>query len=75
MKAYPLRQFTVAGCLLIFAVCLSAKPRARAAGVPLEGTPGQRNAITDVSGVAVGHSTIIRATASSWWEPVQSARA
>jgi len=59
MRIRALRQFTVAGCLLTFAICLYAKPRARAAGVPLEGTPGQRNAITDVAGVAVGHSTII----------------
>jgi L-aminopeptidase/D-esterase-like protein len=34
--------------------------RARAIGVPLDGTPGQHNAITDVAGVEVGHSTIIR---------------
>jgi len=59
MRISALRQFAVAGCLLSCAVCLSAKPRARAAGVPLEGTPGPRNAITDVAGVAVGHSTII----------------
>ncbi len=59
MRIRALRQFAYAGCLLILAVCLSAKPRARAAGVPLEGTTGPRNAITDVAGVAVGHSTII----------------
>jgi L-aminopeptidase/D-esterase-like protein len=35
------------------------KPRARDLGVPLEGTPGPLNAITDVAGVEVGHSTII----------------
>lgn len=35
-------------------------PRARALGVPFEGTPGPLNAITDVPGVEVGHSTIIR---------------
>src|SRR5262245_49723127 len=35
------------------------KPRARDLGVPLEGTPGPLNAITDVKGVAVGHATII----------------
>lgn len=35
------------------------KPRARDLGVPFEGTPGQLNAITDVRGVEVGHSTII----------------
>ncbi len=35
------------------------KPRARDVGVPLEGTPGARNAITDVAGVEVGHATLI----------------
>jgi L-aminopeptidase/D-esterase-like protein len=37
-----------------------AKPRARDLGVPFEGTPGPLNAITDVAGVAVGQTTIIR---------------
>lgn len=37
-----------------------ARPvRARDLGVPFEGTPGPLNAITDVAGVEVGHSTII----------------
>jgi len=36
------------------------KLRARDLGVPFEGTPGPLNAITDVAGVEVGHSTIIR---------------
>ncbi len=35
------------------------KPRARDLGIPFTGTPGTYNAITDVSGVEVGHSTII----------------
>ena len=35
-------------------------PDARALGVHLTGTPGPYNAITDVDGVEVGHSTIIR---------------
>lgn len=35
------------------------RPRARELGVPFEGTPGPLNAITDVAGVEVGHSTII----------------
>jgi D-aminopeptidase len=35
------------------------RPRARSLGVPFEGTPGALNAITDVKGVEVGHSTII----------------
>jgi len=33
--------------------------RARDLGIPFEGTPGKYNAITDVEGVEVGHSTII----------------
>ena len=36
-----------------------AKPRARDLGVPFDGTPGQFNAITDVPGVLVGHTTLI----------------
>ena len=36
-----------------------AKPRARDLGVPFEGTPGPLNAITDVKGVEVGHTTLI----------------
>ena len=35
------------------------RPRARDLGVPFDGTPGPLNAITDVSGVTVGHATII----------------
>jgi D-aminopeptidase len=35
------------------------KPRARDLGVPFEGTPGPLNAITDVKGVEVGHTTLI----------------
>ena len=34
--------------------------RARDLGVPFEGDPGPRNAITDVSGLEVGHTTILR---------------
>ena len=36
-----------------------AKPRARDLGVPFDGTPGPFNAITDVKGVEVGHTTLI----------------
>jgi L-aminopeptidase/D-esterase-like protein len=36
------------------------QPRARALGIPLNGNPGEFNAITDVAGVEVGYSTIIR---------------
>jgi L-aminopeptidase/D-esterase-like protein len=40
------------------ALCQS-KPRARDLGVPFDGTPGPLNAITDVKGVEVGHTTLI----------------
>ena len=33
--------------------------RARALGIPFDGTPGRFNAITDVEGVTVGYSTLI----------------
>jgi L-aminopeptidase/D-esterase-like protein len=35
------------------------QPRARDLGVPFDGTPGRFNAITDVTGVEVGHTTLI----------------
>jgi L-aminopeptidase/D-esterase-like protein len=35
------------------------KTRARDLGIPFEGNPGPLNAITDVKGVAVGHTTLI----------------
>ena len=34
-------------------------PRARDLGVPFDGTPGPLNAITDIEGVLVGHTTLI----------------
>jgi L-aminopeptidase/D-esterase-like protein len=45
---------------LAAAVGAADKPRARDLGVPFDGVPGPGNAITDVRGVAVGNSTIIR---------------
>ena len=36
-----------------------SKPRARDLGVPFAGTPGPDNAITDVAGVHVGHTTLV----------------
>ncbi len=38
---------------------IASKPRARDLGIPLEGTPGPYNAITDVSNVEVGFATLI----------------
>jgi D-aminopeptidase len=37
----------------------AGKPRARALGIPFDGTPGRWNAITDVPGVEVGYATLI----------------
>jgi L-aminopeptidase/D-esterase-like protein len=37
----------------------AAEPRARDLGIPFDGTPGPNNAITDVAGVLVGHTTLI----------------
>jgi D-aminopeptidase len=45
--------------LLVLSVPLWSQ-RARDLGVPFDGKPGPLNAITDVAGVEVGHSTIIR---------------
>src|SRR5256885_3770481 len=52
--------------MLLFACILccqcafaQTKPRARDLGVPFEGTAGPLNAITDVQGVEVGHTTLI----------------
>ena len=56
------RFISFCACSLIFttiiAVC-QTKPRARDLGVPFDGTPGPNNAITDVRGVEVGHTTLI----------------
>jgi L-aminopeptidase/D-esterase-like protein len=53
---------TVPLCALLCAGTLTfaqAKPRARDLGIPFDGTPGANNAITDVQGVEVGHTTLI----------------
>jgi D-aminopeptidase len=52
--------FTAVALLSLAAAGRAADPpRARDLGVPFDGTPGPLNAITDVSGVAVGHVTLI----------------
>jgi D-aminopeptidase len=40
-------------------ILAQSRPRARDLGVPFDGTPGTFNAITDVKGVEVGHTTLI----------------
>jgi D-aminopeptidase len=57
-------QFSILALLFIILMLTidssaQSKPRARDLGVPFEGTPGKLNAITDVDGVEVGHSTLI----------------
>src|SRR6202035_2982327 len=47
-------------CLVLSClVCAQTRPRARDLGVPFDGNPGPLNAITDVKGVEVGHTTLI----------------
>jgi L-aminopeptidase/D-esterase-like protein len=52
--------FGIVGLCLAASAPAKDRPRARDLGVPFEGTPGPLNAITDVRGVSVGHSTIVR---------------
>ena len=51
-----------AAALLTIATAAAAQPRPRARdlGVPFDGTPGPLNAITDVKGIEVGMTTIVR---------------
>lgn len=58
-----MKKITTALLLLLAFYNLPAqKPRARDIGIPLDGTPGTFNSITDVKGVQVGYSTIISGT-------------
>ena len=53
----------IGGVVFALALCTTAiadKPRARDLGIPFDGTPGAFNAITDVPGVTVGYTTLIR---------------
>jgi D-aminopeptidase len=61
-------QILLTVCILV-AIAMPAfgqpTPRARDLGVPFEGRPGALNAITDVSGVEVGMTTLIRGEGSA----------
>ena len=60
MQKYLVRPLFCAFLLLIsFNLAAQNKPRARDLGVPFDGNPGRFNAITDVKGVEVGHTTLI----------------
>jgi len=59
-----MRTLKHAACFFGIFVCCGiafgqSKLRARDLGVPFDGTPGPLNAITDVKGVEVGHTTLI----------------
>lgn len=58
---FSFRSLCFAAAFAFLACTLPAqtKPRARDLGIPFEGTPGTNNAITDVKGVEVGHTTLI----------------
>jgi len=51
--------------ILVGLAAAQSKPRARDLGVPFDGTPGALNAITDVKGVEVGHTTLISGDGTS----------
>jgi len=57
-----IRSLALLSALSLVGSGLSAqtlKPRARELGIPIDGTPGPLDAITDVRGVEVGHTTLI----------------
>ena len=53
------KPLALAAILLAVTLAQAQKPRARDLGVPFDGAPGPNNAITDVHGVEVGHTTLI----------------
>lgn len=61
MRAPETLRVAPLALLLVFANAAVAqtKPRARDLGIPLDGTPGPLDAVTDVAGVEVGHTTLI----------------
>lgn len=52
-------QYTCVIFVLVLSGLAQARPRARDLGIPFDGSPGPLNAITDVKGVEVGHTTLI----------------
>jgi len=57
--ARALRRATLTGLVVPVTLLAQAKPRERDLGLPIGGTPGTLDAITDVKGVEVGHTTLI----------------
>ncbi len=59
LKAGRLLPAALFFSLVLAGAAAQTEPRARALGVPFDGNPGPLNAITDVAGVEVGHTTLI----------------
>lgn len=59
LKAGRARLPALVFLLRLATASAQTEPRARDLGVPFDGTPGTFNAITDVKGVEVGHTTLI----------------
>jgi D-aminopeptidase len=60
LRILPLLAIPLCALLCVATIAFAqTKPRARDLGVPFDGTPGRYNAITDVKGVEVGHTTLI----------------
>src|SRR6187200_3477694 len=55
---YRLALIIVLGSIMVDPVGAQNPIRARDLGVPFDGVPGQWNAVTDVAGVEVGHTTL-----------------
>jgi D-aminopeptidase len=61
-SAYVIGLAAALSCFPIFASgadVATVSTRARELGVPFDGAPGELNAITDVLGVEVGHTTLL----------------
>lgn len=54
-----LLPFAIVLCACFGTAAAADHPRARALGIPFDGTPGPLNAITDVAPVAVGYTTLV----------------
>ncbi len=59
-KIAAVTALILSGLMMHAAAVAAVKPRARDLGVPFDGTPGPLNAITDVPGVTVGFTTLIK---------------
>ena len=60
VRSFVFRASVVASVLAFASPVLAQSTvRARDLGIPFDGTPGPLNAITDVAGVEVGHTTLI----------------